>query len=89
MERKPVVTHKGIEILNHLQNYWKYIPRESQLLIITKTENGVPTKKSQKICYNGIIDGPEMMTEKAIYVFQSTDCLIVVDIKKELKDNAT
>jgi len=89
MERKPVVTHKGIEILNHLQNYWKYTPGENQLLIITKTENGVPTKKSQKICYNGILSNPEMMTEKAIYVFQSTDCLIVVDIKKELKGNTT
>ncbi len=89
MERKPVVTRKGIEIINHLQNYWKYIPGADQLLIATKTENGVLTKKSQKVYYSGILGSPEMVMEKALYIFQSTDCLILVDIKKELKDNAT
>lgn len=81
------MTTDKIEILNHISNHWKYTPNQNQILIITKVENGIPSKKSQKILYNGIHSNPEYLHEKGLYAFQSIGCIILVDIKNELKEN--
>lgn len=79
------MTTDKIEIVNHTSHHWKYIPNQNQILILTKVENGTPSKKSQKILYNGIQSNPEYLHEKGLYAFQSTGCVILVDVKNELK----
>lgn len=79
------MTTEKIEIVNHIGNHWKYTPNQNLLLILTKVENGIPTKRSQKIFYNGIQHTPEYLHEKGLYAFQSTGCVILVDVKNELK----
>ena len=79
------MTTDKIEIINHISNHWKYTPNQNQILILTKVENGIPSKKSQKILYNGIQNNPEYIHEKGLYAFQSKGCIILVDVKNELK----